>query len=241
MASNLAGGVNLGHFNACVFRAALLNADCSPTQGTNGGIVTAGLVTMTATPDVEEGTVFEPKTGCGSIAYTAEETDKIKRYNVSGEFIFFDQELMVTLFGGSLVLGAAGGDFAGEVIGWSAPRYDEADNHYGAYLEVITRSAAEGAGDCISAGTGRPTHFGNIFGKARLVPGERVFENGEGRVAFTGKATNNPTLFDGPWNDYPGSTYVPNSPYTHVGYSQAEYNAIEALVGVGFVDLPTAS
>lgn len=241
MATNNAGAINIGHYNACVFRAALLNADCSPTQGTNGGIVTAGLVTMTATPDVEEGTVFEPKTGCGSIAYTAEESDKIKRYNLTGEFIFFDPELMVTLFGGTLILGAAGGDFAGQVIGWAAPRYDQASSHYGAYLEVITQSAAEGAGDCIISGSGRPTHFGYIFGKVKMVPGERVFENGEGRVAFTGKATNNPVLYDGPWNDFPGEGYIPNSPYMFVGYSQAEYDAIEALVGNGFVDLPTAS
>jgi hypothetical protein len=240
MPSNLAGDINLGQFNACVVRVARLDTDCSPSGGNDSGWVTAGLITATATPDVEEGTVFEPKTACGDIAYTFETADKIKRYNLSGEFVFFDWEGMEIMFGGETILGAAGGDFAGEVIGYATPAFTSTANN-GVYLEIITQGVAQGAGDCIASGSGFPTYYGNIFGKVKMTPGERVFENDVARVTFTGKATSNPALFDGPWNDYPGAGYIPNSPYVHVGYSAAEYAAILATVAPGYQDLPAAS
>src|SRR4051812_21733240 len=119
MATNLVGPVCIGQLNACVVRAARLGADCHPSGGADSGIVTAGLVTMTADPDIEAGQVFEPKNACGTIMYTYRQEDRIKRYNVSGEFIFFDYEMMALLFGGTLILGKAAGSFAGKVIGYA--------------------------------------------------------------------------------------------------------------------------
>ena len=119
MATNLAGSINLGQLNACIVRAARLNANCVPTGGVNSGIVTAGFITLTAEPDIEEGQVFEPKNGCGALIYTYEDENRIKRYNLSGEIGLFDYEMMALLFGGSLVLGKAGGTYAGKVIGYA--------------------------------------------------------------------------------------------------------------------------
>lgn len=240
MPSALPAPVNVGQYNACIVRVAKLAADCTPLGGNSTGWVTAGLVTMTATPDVEEGTVFEPKTACGSIAYTIEDADVIKRYNLSGEFVFFDVEGMEVLFGGTVIEGAAGGSFVGDNIGYAVPDQSESATN-GVYLEVITRAVGEGAGDCVTAAGGFPLYHGHIFGKVRMAPGERVFENDVARVAFTGKARSNPALFDGPWNDFPGLGYIPTSPYVMVGYDAAEYAAIEALVAPGYQDLPTAS
>lgn len=240
MPSLLPAAVNVGQYNACIVRVAKLDTDCTPLGGNNTGWVTAGLVTMTATPDVEEGTVFEPKTACGSIAYTIEDPDRIKRYNLSGEFVFFDVEGEEIMFGGSVIVGAGGGDYAGDNIGYAVPDYNSADTN-GVYLEIITRAVGEGAGDCIAAGVGFPTYHGHIFGKVKMTPGERTFENDVARLAFTGKARSNPALFDGPWNDFPGVNYIPTSPYVKVGYSAAEYAAIEATVAPGYQDLPAGS
>ena len=240
MPSALPAAVNVGQYNACIVRVAKLDTDCTPLGGNNSGWVTAGLVTMTATPDVEEGTVFEPKTACGSIAYTIEDPDRIKRYNLSGEFVFFDVEGAEIMFGGTLVTGAGGGDFVGDNIGWAAPDYNAAATN-GVYLEVITKAVGEGAGDCIASGVGFPVYHGHIFGKTFLTPGERVFENDVARQTFTGKARSNPALFDGPWNDYPGAGYIPTSPYITVGYSAAEYAVIEATVAPGYDDLAAGS
>jgi hypothetical protein len=240
MPSLLPAAVNVGQFNACVVRVAKLAADCSPLGGNSSGWVTGGLVTMTATPDVEEGTVFEPKTACGDIAYTIEDEDKIKRYNLTGEFIFFDVEGSEIMFGGSTVVGASGGDYDGDNIGYAVPDYNSADTN-GVYLEIITKASGEGAGDCVSAVGGFPTYHGHMFGKVKMTPGERTFENDVARLAFTGKARSNPALFDGPWNDFPGLGYIPTSPYVTIGYTDAEYATILASVAPGYADLPAAS
>lgn len=240
MATNLAGGVCIGELQACIVRAAALDADCSPTGGTNGGIVTAGLVTMTADPDIEEGTVYEQKNACGDILFTYEKDSVVKRYNVSGEFGFSDFEMMALLFGGTTILGKAGGSFAGKVVGYADRLYTAARRN-GVYLEVITTAITQGAGDCVVSGTGAPAAIGHIFGKARLTPGSINFADDIKRVAFTGKATNNPNLFDGPFNDYPGAGYTPNSPHVAVGYSAAEYAVILATVGCGLQNISSGS
>lgn len=240
MPSLLPAAVNVGQYNACIVRVAKLDTDCSPLAGNTSGWVTAGLVTMTATPDIEEGTVFEPKTACGAIAYSIEDADKIKRYNLSGEFIFFDVEGMESMFGGATVLGAAGGTYDGDTIGYAAPDYTAAATN-GVYLEVITKAAGEGAGDCVSAAGSFPVYHGHIFGKTFMTPGERTFENDVARMTFTAKARSNPNLFDGPWNDYPGLGYIPTSPYVMVGYDTTEYATILASVAPGYADLPAGS
>lgn len=240
MATNLAGNINVGQLNACVFRAARLNANCAPTGGVNGGIVTAGLITLTADPDIEEGTVFEPKNGCGSLLYTYEDEDRIKRYNLSGEMGLFDYELMALVFGGSLVLGRAGGLYAGKVIGYADKNYNAPPSN-GVYLEVIVQNVQPGAGACISSAGSTPVATGYIFGRVKMTPGSSNFENDVKRLTFTGKANNNPNLYNGPWNDYPGAGYIPNSPSVSVGYSQVEYDAIVAAIGAGYRDLPAGS
>jgi hypothetical protein len=240
MASNLAGATCIGQHSVCILRAAKLDADCSPRGGADSGIITTGIVTMTASPDIEEGTQFEPKTGCGDIGWTYEEADRIKRFNLSGEILFHDWELMEVLFGGALILGGAGSDYPGKVIGWAAPSFTDAPTS-GVYLEVITKNVGQGVGDCSSATTAFPTYQAHAFGKVRLAPGDRTFENDVASVTFTGKATSNPNLFDGPWNDYPGVGYMPNKPYMTWGYSTDEYNAIAALASCGYKTLPAAS
>lgn len=242
MTTNLADNVCLGQLNACIVRIALLDSDCTPTGGADSGIVTAALATLTADPDIEEGTKFEPKNACGDTMFTYETDPRIKRYNLSGEFYFFDYEMMYALFGGTLILGAAAGTFAGKVIGHAMPKYTQAQRN-GVYLEVITQNVAQGAGDCqdIAGAAGHPSHTGHVFGKCRLVPGSRSFENDVARVTFSGTGTNNPLLTNGPWNDYPGAGYAPDSPYFQVGYTQTQYNTIAAGVRCGWQTLPSGS
>lgn len=240
MATNLAGPINLAEYNACVVRAARLNANCAPTGGASGGIVTAGLVTLTADPVISEGDTLEQKNACGTTLYRVAQDDKVTGYTFNGEFAFSDFELMALLFGGNVILGKAAGTFAGKVIGYADQAYN-APPRTGAYLEVITTTLAEGAGSCISSSVAAPVAFGHIFPKVKLTPGSQSFGNDLKRVAFTGKGENNPSLYDGPWNDYPGAGYIPNTSHIVVGYDQTAYNAILASVTVGLTDLPTGS
>ncbi|MCD6056566.1 MAG: hypothetical protein K0R44_38 [Thermomicrobiales bacterium] len=245
MASNLAGnGVCIGAHDACLIRAAKLDPDCSPKGGADSGIITAGIVTMTASPDIEEGQLYEPKTGCGTVGFTVEKPSRTKRVNLTGELLFHDEELMEVLFGGKLILGGALSDFNTDVIGWAEQNITEADPSP-IYLEIITRMSAQGAGECSVGGVMQPYAQGHIFGKARLTLGDETFENDVRNLTFTGVSVGNPALFNGPWNDWPGITagspYIPNSPRVKVKYSQAEYNDIAALAGCGYRTLPAAS
>lgn len=245
MPSNLAGGgVCIGQHSACILRVATLTASCAPVGGNNSGIVTAGIVTMTAAADIEEGVRFEPKTGCGDIGWTYAKNDRVKRVNLSGDILYHDFEMDKIMFGGDLIVGNAGTGFAGLNMGWAELDISRPDPP-AVYLEVISLNAAAGVGDCSVGGVATPFATGHIFGKAKLTMGDRTFENDVAMVSFSGTSTSNPSLFNGPWNDWPGLTngspYIPNSPRVQVNYSSSEYAAILARVGCGFEDLPTGS
>lgn len=234
MATNIAGApVCYGELNACVVRAARLGADCHPSGGANSGIVTAGLATMTADPDIQQGQVFEPLNACGSIVFAVRQEDRIKRWNISGEFLFFDWEMMELLFGATLILGKAGGSFAGKVIGVGDRAFNAAPRN-GVYLEIIRQVVSDTGGDCVQSGAAAtPAAAGHIYGKCRLIPNSVTYENDVARVTFQGYAEANAWLTNGPWNDYPGAGYIPNAPHVEVTYSAAEYAAILATVGWG--------
>jgi hypothetical protein len=242
MATNLAGGICLGQHSVCLLRAAALDTDCSPMGGADQAIVTLGIITLTAAFEYEDGRVFEPKNGCGTIGWTYEEADKIKRINLTGELLYHDWEMKQLLFGGSTITGhATASAFPGKIIGYNVPNFDATPNN-GVYLEVIVRNVGAGVGDCAGSGTAAfPYAAGYIFGKAKLTPGDRTFEDAEAPVAFQGKVSGNPNLFNGPWNDYPGTGYIANSPMVEVAYGRTEYDAIAATAGCGYKALPAAS
>lgn len=240
MPSALPTTENIGITGVCLFRVARLASDCSPLGGNGSGYVTAGIADFTATPDVEEGNTIAPTNGCGVTVYRKVRQDRLNGYNLQGNLWFFDPEAMFQMFGGSVITGAAGGDFENEVIGWASRNYDSAETN-GVYLEVIGQRIAEGAGDCISSAGGRPTYQGFIFGKTLLTPGELSMSDDALQLPFTGKASGNPALYDGPWNDFPGDGYIPNAPIVTIGYTDDEYATILASVAAGAQDLPAAS
>lgn len=222
MASNIPGGVCVAQYDVCLLRAGRLQSTCGPTYAANAGILTSSIVSMTATPEIEEGATVEQKNGCGDIVFTVIKCDKVKRWNLSGELVFADVEAMELLFGGSLILGAVGGTFAGKAIGYAAPGPDDSCNN-GVALEVVTKSGAGGAGACQVSGAGSeyPAYTGHIFPRALMTLGERQFAEGAIRVAFTGKAEANPNYGEGPWGDWStvaAGTFPSSSGYVQIGY-----------------------
>lgn len=242
MATNLVGDVCIGQHSLCLLRVSALDTDCSPLGGADSGIVSLGMVSMSATAEVEEGRRIEPKNGCGQISYTYSEQDVIKRYTISGEMNYHDIELKRTLFGGTLIVGhATNSDFPGENIGFAERHHTSTQVYNGVYLEVIVKAASATAGDCAGAAANLPYAVGYIFGRAKLRPGDRTFDENNSVFSFTGTAEGNPNLFNGPWNDYPGVGYTPNSPVVEVQYSLAEYQAMLAVARCGYQTLPAAS
>lgn len=237
MASNLAGDTCIGQHSVCIARAALLGSDCAPVGGPDSGIVTAGLITATATPEYRETRRIEPTTGCGQIGFTYEEVGCKLRETLTGEFLFHDWEMMTLLFGGVAIEGSPAGEFSGQVIGWAGPSCPE-EVPASIYLEFIVKNASQDVGDCQVAGSEFPTYTGHIFGKVQLTSGATTFNDQHIPVPFDGFAVKNPNLVLGPWNDWPGDGPIPSSPHIEVGYSQAEYEAIAATVACGYQDLP---
>ena len=85
MPTNLpADGICIGSHSVCLLRAARLNADCSPEGGDSSGIITTAIVTLTATPDVQDDTTFEPEDGCGRTLFAYSRQGLTRRYNITG-------------------------------------------------------------------------------------------------------------------------------------------------------------
>ena len=248
MATALAGSQAIGQYDVCILRAGRLNADCSPYYGSNGGIITAGIVDMTASAELKAGANVELENGCGELLLNVAKRDRVKFRNLSGSFGLFDYEMMEILFGGHLIHGAAGTDFAGEVIGWGEPGIDD-DDPNPCVLEVIVKNAGKGLGACQTPGssTDYPTYTGYIFPKCALTFGERSFAQGGQTLTFTGKSEQNPNYGSGPWRDWDNTAaevFPTTSPMVMVGYDNLA--AILATSGlsearVGYVSTPAAS
>lgn len=239
MATNLAGDICIGSHSVCLLRAATLGPDCAPLGGEDSGIVTPGIVTLTATPQVQDDTTFEPENGCGETLWTYSKLGRIRRYDITGEIGYHDWEMMEVLFGGELILGGAGGDYVGEVIGWALGDYTDPDPAP-VYLEIFVLNAGAGVGDCAGGDTDFPPVSSHIFGKVRLRPDATTYSREERMVTFTGVAESNPNLGLGPWEDWPGDGTVRTSPYQTVSYSQTQFDAILADARCGYQALPEA-
>lgn len=240
MASALPGDICVGQHSVCLVRAALLGPNCVPVGGVDAGIITTGIVTATASPEMIDGASFEPLTGCGDIAWTYETRDKIRRWTLSGELSYFDHEAMEILFGGDVIVGDTGTPFAGDNIGWASPWYTD-EEPPSVYLEFITKTAGQGVGDCAAPDDPFPGYVGHIFPKASLVPGDRTFEFDVATLAFDGFSVANPNLDDGPWGDFPGTGGIPTTGYLQVSYSNEQYAAMLEDAACGYATLPAFS
>jgi hypothetical protein len=226
MASNLAGNTCIIEHSACLFRAARLGSTCQPVGGVDSGIVTAGIIEATITPEYTDTRRIEPTNGCGTVMAKFEQVGDLLRKTISGNLVFHDWEMMQLLFGGTLILGRTGTGFPGKVIGWG----QGTTNFPQVYLEIIVRNTSQDFGDCSTSGAPLyPTYTGHVLGRARLTPGAQTLNDQHQPVPFDGVISYNPNLVRGPWNDYPGVGPMP---------AEAEYQAILATAGCGYKTLP---
>lgn len=188
----------IGQYQACALRAARLSADCTPLASANNIVTTAGLVTMTATPDVEEGTKYEPKNGCGSIPWTAEGEDIIKRWNLDIQLILWDFELIEILTGAALIIGDSGTTWPSKNIGFES-RGPNADVFAGASLEIWSRNSKSG-GPCGPVGE-NPPYTRHIFPRTKLRLAERTFADEAAVLRLQGWSGPNSEWGEGPVSD----------------------------------------
>lgn len=227
MATNLAGSVCIGQHSVCYLRVARLGTNCAPLTGADTTAITAGIVTMTATPEIEEGQLFEAKNGCNRIIWSAEDCDIVKRWNLTGQFNLFDEEMEELMFGGSLIT-ATSGPFSGDVIGYAHPgKGAECSN--GASLEVWSKVGLETA-TCTTA-SNVPVWVRHVFPRVIFTPGERVLENDVAVLNFTGKATENVAWGTGPFADVPFATAPDDTGYFWFVEEELPFDAEEDICG----------
>lgn len=180
--------------NACVLRVTRLGADCAPLDGPSDGAILAAIATINMTQDVQEGIKYEPVDACGTLVYTAEDPDTIKRLNLTIELHKADFEGIELMTDAALVL-----DAGGDTIGYSSPG-PLTTHKNGVQLEVWTKTSGS-QGQCSNDGT--PAYFRHIFPRVLLRPGDRTFEAAPASHSFSGYGNANPQWTD-VWADYPG-------------------------------------
>lgn len=183
----------VGQYSVCAMRAARLDATCTPLNSLGSIVVTAALVSLAMTPDVEEGKKFEPKTGCGAIPWTAEEDDRIKRYTLNMELATWDYELVEILTGSPLIIGDGGTTYAAKVIGFESKGPNSA-TYNGCSLELWTKTSGSG-GPCGPAST-NPPYVRHIFPRCKFRIGDHTLQNDVLNAHFAGWSTNNAS-----WNN----------------------------------------
>lgn len=181
----------LAQLQACAIRVARLEADGSPDPGASNLYTSDALVTLTVTPEIEEGDEFIVKNACGSACVNFKDCDRYKRFTLSMEICTPDPELHEILAGGTVLT-------SGAAVGYAVPALGASDCPNGFSLELWTkRIDSSGAQDADFPWARW------VLPRAYLVLGERTFENGPLGNTFTGYAIENPNWLDGPLNDWP--------------------------------------
>lgn len=89
---------------ACALRIARLAVDGTTPAGATNGYITNNLITLTATPDIDEGTDHSSKNACGDDAFPVKDRPTTKRYNMAMSIEVKDPELTELLTSNPLIL-----------------------------------------------------------------------------------------------------------------------------------------
>ncbi len=226
---------NVGCFiqrSACALRVVRLGADCYPVAGEGNGAVATAIATITSTPDVTEGTRFNPADACGRTVFSASNPNVTNRYTLEMELITRDYEMLEIMTSCSLILGAAdagpGNAWAGKAIGLARPGPSTpASDGFG--LEVWVKNAAAGANSCGPAST-NPPYVRHVWPRVIAELGAHTFEDGVANVTISGVAESNAAWGEGPWGDFPGADPLTTEPWAEffdTDVPEAECGAIE--------------
>lgn len=188
----------VGQYQACVVRATRLGPTCTPLTGPNNSVVTAALVTLDATYQVEAGQEFGPLNGCGDRIWRVQDQDDIQQLNLTLSMAVWDFELLEILTGGTLIQNA------GKVVGM-ADRGPNAGTFIGAALEVFTKTALGQGEVCAASGATVLPYGRHLYPRAVLRLDSWQHGNAtDGLLCnLTGFSVPNPAWLKGPASDWP--------------------------------------
>lgn len=185
-------------------RVTRLGPDGKFLTGEKSSYVTKSFISVSFSPEYEDGDEFTQKNAAGAVCATYKAPDTLKRVNLSIAICNPDPEFSNLVAGGTLL---------GDGKGWAAPKVGEEATPDGIAIEVWSRAIQDGKIDPTS-----PTwHW--VFPYAQIrESGERVLQNDQLATEFEGWGVGNLGFGTGPaapmW-PHPKDT---DSPY---GYTQS--------------------
>lgn len=194
MAQDYAASVSGTHI-----RVSRLNPDGSIKTGANASYVTSAFLSLSMTPEYEDGDEFTSKAADGTVCASYKAADTLKRVSLEIAICNPDPEF-TELISGGLLLAETG--TPANSLGWAAPEIGKDAMNGGAVaIEAWSRAIIDGK----PAATNAFWHW--LFPWSVMRPsGDRVLENGLLGVSFSGYSVGNELFGDGP--------AVPLWPYT---------------------------
>lgn len=183
-------------------RVTRLNADGTLVTSASASYVMTSFISVSFTPEYEEGDEFTQKDANGSVCVTYKSPDTLKRVTLEVAICNPDPEFTELVSGGQIL------STGGTTMGWAAPEAGVDANPEGVALEVWSRA--------IQSGKNAPAnpYFHWVFPYAMLRPsGDRVIEQGIMANTYEGWALGNSGFAEGPdsanpW-PFPEATNVP--------------------------------
>jgi hypothetical protein len=170
-----------------VIRVTRLQADGTLLIGASASYVTKSMISVSMTPEYEDGDEFVQKNAAGEVCVTFKAPDTLKRVTMEIAICNPDPEFTEMVAGGTLL--SAGG----QSVGWAAPVTGANANPNGVAVEVWSRAIVNGA----PAGTNPYWHW--VFPRVTLrQSGDRTIENDILATAFEGYSLGNAGFGDGP-------------------------------------------
>lgn len=161
-------------------RVTKLATDGSLATGASASFVTTAFMSLSFTPEFEEGEDITEKSANGGICVSFKTNDTLKRVTLELAICGPDPEL-TEMLGGGIILGAS--------QGYAAPDIGVDSNESGSCIEVWSKAIIDGR----PASTNPYWHW--LFPYTQLRPtGERVIENGLLANTFSGWGVGNSAL-----------------------------------------------
>lgn len=183
-------------------RITRLQSDGSLDTGPSASyVLNSDLISISFTPEYEEGDEFTQKGGDGTVCTTYRGPDTLKRSNFEIAICNPDPEASEMLAGGTLLTDA------GVVVGYAPPPVGVDGNPNGVAIEAWSKAIVGGKP------SGAKPYWHWVFPYVILSPsGDRVLENGILANAFSGWGVGNDGFDTGPAGDWP---FISDRPYQY--------------------------
>ena len=196
MANDYAASVTGSHI-----RVTKLTANGKFATGASASYVSQSFISVSFTPEYEDGDEFTQKNAAGAVCVTFKAPDTLKRVNLSVAICNPDPDFTAVIAGGTIL---------GNGEGWAAPAVGSDPTPLGVAIEVWSNAVVDG-----KPAAGKP-YFHWIFPYVKMrESGERVIQNDILATEFEGYGVGNAGFGSGPAAPAWAYPQVASRPYAY--------------------------